>query len=124
MTGLVCTVHVPPGESASSYVAVFRLAALVCVDGLEFNLHNPSEAQSKLLKCLPPLVICIPSHSGVFGSPEVALAWRPHVAVIVANSCSWKPSVIRSAQSSETEIFEGNGNAVRIGILGQSPPPV
>jgi hypothetical protein len=99
------------------------LAALICVDGLQFNRNSPSRRQAQLLLRMSECktgsaVLCLPAHTLEYYTPGVALSWPSYLHILVANSHHLQPSVIRRSggSASETE-HKGTENKICLASL-------
>lgn len=100
------------------------IGALICMDAGDFN-SPPKKRHEALLEQLgactvPNAVLCVPARMGTYGSKEVAQAWPTHLAVVVGNSGSSQPSVIRYPGERayvDPVSFGGARNKVRVVAL-------
>jgi len=119
-------VYRPCPTAESDELAPYRgiyLAALICVDGLDFNPHGPSDRQSTLLRriagCKPSATaLCVPSHSAEYYTPGVAQNWPSYLHVLIANSSPGQPSVMRiSGKGAAGPEFKGADNRICMATL-------
>jgi hypothetical protein len=99
------------------------LAALICVDGLEFNPNGPNDRQAVMLRRIAEhqpsvAVLCIPSHSGEYNTIGVAESWPSHLHVLIANSSTRQPSVMRiSGERAAGPEYKGKNNKICMAML-------